>query len=130
MSIHIRKCQYDALIRLDEEPKDIVEYLLKKFLNEEHGIFQDPRKSIAHAQELVDEEPETPELTADMIIGRIMWENDELTADAVDQLIDAEIQRSGGLLTYDAAARVVAMNLGVELEPQQAGGSPTPFIVA
>ena len=49
------------------------------------------------------------------IIGKIMAANPELTAKAVKKLIDAEVEKAAGLLTEDAAAHIVASNLGVEV---------------
>ena len=114
-SIHIRKWQYDSLIRLDETPKDTVEHLLTKYLNEEHDIHKDPKDSAAYKREQEAAAPQPPPLTVDMIIGKMMWANDELTPEAAQQLIDDEIKKSGGLLTPEAAAHVVARNLDVDL---------------
>ena len=48
------------------------------------------------------------------IIKRILALKPQLTREAVDRLIDEERGKAGGLLTEEAAAHLVASNLGLD----------------
>lgn len=54
--------------------------------------------------------------TVSDIVGKIMLASPEMTAKAVKKLIDKELKDAGGLLNDEAAVRIVAKNLGVELK--------------
>jgi len=62
-----------------------------------------------------------PAPTVDLIIKRILEFKPNLTEVAVRQLIDKERAKSAGLLTEEAAAYLVASNLGIS------GDTPSPF---
>lgn len=49
------------------------------------------------------------------IVGKIMLASPEMTAKAVKKLMDKELKDAAGLLNDEAAVRLVASNLGVEL---------------
>lgn len=53
--------------------------------------------------------------TVSDVAGKIMLANPEMTAKAVKKLIDKEVKDAGGLLNEEAAVKIVAANLGVEL---------------